>query len=142
MGIPSGLTFASDGDTRCGQTTAARRPRPPECGAAFDPEIGYLGYVTSFLDTMIEEGTDRYGDVHSPMFVGMLEIDTHEHPGGYIPWIPGQRMGDRPFWGANLVHDRPLLEAMTYVSDYTGKTKYRDADTSGARWLSGGHPNP
>lgn len=93
----------------------------------YDPEIGYLGYVTSFLDTMIEEGTDRYGDVHSPVFVGMLEIDTHQHPGGYIPSIPGQRMGDRPFWGANLVHDRPLLEAMTYVSDYAGKTKYRDA---------------
>ncbi|MGI5820276.1 MAG: hypothetical protein ACOX9R_19490 [Armatimonadota bacterium] len=101
--------------------------RGREARAVYDPEIGYLGYVTSFLDTMIEKGTDRYGEVHSPMFVGMLEIDTHEHPGGYIPSIPGQRIGDRPFWGANLSHDRPLLEAMEYVSEYTGDAKYRDA---------------
>ncbi len=101
--------------------------REREPWGTYDPEIGYLGYVTSFLDTMIEKGTDRYGEVHSPMFVGMLEIDTHEHPGGYIPSIPGQRMGDRPFWGSNLAHDRPLLEAMEYVSEYTGDAKYRDA---------------
>ncbi|MGM0493877.1 MAG: hypothetical protein ACQER1_13125 [Armatimonadota bacterium] len=101
--------------------------RGREPSTTYDPEIGYLGYVTSFLDTMIEKGTDRYGEVHSPMFVGMLETDTHEHPGGYIPSIPGQRWGDRPFWGGNLSHDRPLLEAMEYVSEYTGDARYREA---------------
>jgi hypothetical protein len=101
--------------------------RGKEPRVAYDPQIGYLGYVTSFLGTMLEKGTDRYGEVHSPMFAGMLEIDTHEHPGGIIPSIPGQRWGDRPFWGGNFAHDRPLLEAMEYVSEYTGDPKYRQA---------------
>ncbi len=101
--------------------------REPLPRVSYDPEIGYLGYVTSFLDTMIEHGTDRYGEVHSPMFVGMLKLEDHEHPGGFLPSIPGQRWNDRPFWGGNLAHDRPLLEAMEYVSEYTGEAKYREA---------------
>ena len=101
--------------------------REREAWGTYDPEIGYLGYVTSFLNTMIEKGTDRYGEVHSPMFAGMLYLDTHEHPGTYLPSIPGQRLIDRPFYGGNLAHDRPLLEAMEYVSEYTGDARYREA---------------
>lgn len=101
--------------------------RAPEPAISYDAEVGYLGYVTSFLDTMIEYGTDRYGEVHSPQFVSLLEIDGYQHPGGFLPSIPGQRWWDRALYGGNLAHDLPLLEAMDYVTELTGDAKYREA---------------
>ncbi|MGI5820275.1 MAG: hypothetical protein ACOX9R_19485 [Armatimonadota bacterium] len=101
--------------------------REPEPRVSYDPGIGYLGYVTAFMDTMIEHGTDRYGEVHSPQFVSMLELQSHQHPGAWLPAIPGQRIWDRAMWGNNLAHDLELLETMEAVSEITGDGKYRDA---------------
>ena len=101
--------------------------REPEPRTTYDSEKGYLGYATAFMDTMIERGTDRYGTVYSPQFASMLELETHEHPGAYLPSIPGQRIWDRAMWGGNLSHDLPLLDAMETVSEITGDPRYREA---------------
>ncbi len=101
--------------------------REPEPRVTYDPQKGYLGYVTAFLDTMIERGTDRYGEIHSPQFVSMLDLETHEHPGAYLPSIPGQRIWDRAMWGSNLSHDLRLLDTMETVSEITGDGRYAEA---------------
>ena len=41
----------------------------------FDPALGYLYYATNFADTMMVEGTDRYGPVKSPMFASLIDLE-------------------------------------------------------------------
>ena len=36
--------------------------------------------VANCANTLITEGTDRYGSVHSDMFVSILDVETHECP--------------------------------------------------------------
>jgi hypothetical protein len=98
-------------------------------GERFDPAKGYLHYARSFLDTMIREGTDRYGPVPSPMFASLLDMETHRNPEDIPDNIPGQRLGDRAVRGGNLFHDVMLLRAADYVTELTGETKYRQAAT-------------
>ena len=107
--------------------TEALGDRPPEVRAAYDPKKSLLDYVRRFADTILQYGTDRYGTVHSPMFVSILMLATKEHPGSAVPSIPGQRMGDRAMFGGNLQHDIPLLEALVALSELTGDTRYREA---------------
>jgi len=98
-------------------------------GERFDPSKGYLHYARLFLDTMIREGTDRYGPVQSPMFTSLLDMETHRNPEDTPPNVPGQRFGDRTTHGGNLFHDVMLLQAADYVSELTGEAKYRQATT-------------
>ena len=98
-------------------------------GERFDASKGYLHYARSFLDTMIREGTDRYGPVQSPMFASLLDMETHRNPEDTPANVPGQRFGDRTIRGGNLFHDVMLLRAADYLTDLTGETKYRRAAT-------------
>lgn len=93
----------------------------------FDPQIGYLGYVRRFLDTLIEHGTDCYGEVHSPMWVSVLSCRDLSNPGCELPAIEGQRQGDRAVTGGNLQHDLMLLLACESVSELTGDERYQKA---------------
>lgn len=99
-------------------------------GEPFDPARGYLHYARSFLDTMIREGTDRYGRVHSPMFVSLLDMESHRNPEDVPGNIPGQRLGDRAIRGGNLFHDIMLLQAADTLTELTGETRYRQAATA------------
>ena len=101
-----------------------RKPIEP---TTYDPEKGYLWYVRSCLDALIEHGTDTYGDVHSPMWVSILDIDGKTHPNVAMPPIEGQRQGDRALFGGNLQHDVMTLRACDYLTQLTGEQKYRNA---------------
>ena len=104
-------------------------------GEPFDPAKGYVYYARSFLDTMIREGTDRYGPVHSPMFASLLDMNTHRNPEDTPPNVPGQRYGDRTVRGANLFHDVMLLRAADCLTDLTGEAEYRQAATDYLRFF-------
>lgn len=97
----------------------------------YDPQVGYLGYVRSFFDTMIEHGTDRYGEVHSPQWAGILDIETLTHPEVELPVVHciagNQRRGDRILYGNNLQHDVMLILAAQHVSEITGEARYGEA---------------
>ena len=95
--------------------------------ATYDPKLGYLHYVRSFIDTLRQRGTDIYGDVKSPMFISILMLDSQEHPQSVMPSMPGQRMGDRAMFGGNLQHDVPLLMAMGYLGQNGGDPSYAEA---------------
>jgi hypothetical protein len=95
--------------------------------AVYDPAKGYLYYVRAFVDTLLEKGTDRYGAVHSPLWISLLLLDTQEHPQSVMPTMPGQRIGDRAQFGGNLQHDLPLLEALPHLTRLTGEARYEQA---------------
>ncbi len=99
-------------------------------GVTFDPEKGWLHYARAFLDTMLAEGTDRYGSVSSPMFCSLLDMETHRNPEEIPANIPGQRTGDRAVRGGNLFHDVMLLLACDVVSRITGDDRYERAATA------------
>lgn len=106
-------------------------PRTP-----FDPARGELGYVRSFADTLLEHGVDRYGPAPSPLFVSLLMLDDKAHPQSVIPSIPGQRIGDRAFFGSNLQHDVPLLCALPELSRLTGEPRYARAAEDYLRYFA------
>ena len=96
-------------------------------GEPYDPAKGYLYYARTCLDTLIAEGTDRYGETRSPMFASLLDMETHAIPDDAPPNVPGQRSGDRTLRGGNLFHDVMLLRACDAATALTGDPKYRDA---------------
>ena len=99
--------------------------RPTAPTVTFDPEKGYLGYVREWFETMAEHGTDRYGEVHSPMFCSILDIESRTHPNMELPTVHGQRIGDRATYGGNLQHDQMAIMAAHQVSAITGDDSYR-----------------
>jgi len=111
-------------------------------GEPFDPAKGYLHYARAFLDTMIREGTDRYGPVPSPMFASLLDMETHRNPEDTPANVPGQRFGDRSIRGGNLFHDVMLLRAAGYLTELTGQPQYRRAATDYLKFFADRCPQP
>jgi hypothetical protein len=98
-------------------------------GTEFDESAGYLSYARKFVDTMIKDGTDRYGAVHSPMFASLLDMESHRIPEDVPGNIEGQRYSDRSLRGGNLMHDVMLLRTCDLLSKMTGETNYEGAAT-------------
>ena len=124
------LTAAAIPDEKKSEKSVLRRAlgeRYIAPGTQFDPAKGYAHYVREFIDTMIRDGTDRYGTVKSPMFASILDMETHTLPEDIPANIEGQRYGDRALHGGNLHHDVMLLRACEMLSDLTGDPKYQRA---------------
>ena len=49
----------------------------------------YLDATLRCLDTLIREGTDRYGSEQSPMFCSILDLKTRRLPEKAPPLLPG-----------------------------------------------------
>jgi arylsulfatase A-like enzyme len=111
-------------------------------GTTFDEAKGYLSYVRAFLDTMIQDGTDRYGSVQSPMFASLLDMETHRIPDDIPANLEGQRYSDRSLRGGNLMHDIMLLRACDQLSQLTSETKYRQAVTDYLKFFLVHCPQP
>ena len=45
-----------------------------------DDPVPYASYVKECLDILVEHGVDRYGDVHAPILVSILDIETRACP--------------------------------------------------------------
>lgn len=99
-------------------------------GTTFDEAKGYLHYVRAFLDTMIADGTDRYGRGSGPLFASLLDLETHRIPEDIPANIEGQRYSDRSVRGGNLFHDVMTLQACDLLTKLSGDAKYRAAATA------------
>ena len=127
------LTDAPIPDERPSERTLLRRAMGERIvypGEPYDPAKGYLHYARACLDTLISEGTDHYGTVHSPMFASLLDLERHRIPEDIPPPVPGQRAGDRAVRGGNLFHDVMILQACDLVTRLTGDPKYEQAATA------------
>lgn len=91
----------------------------------------YLAAVLQCLDNMVQHGTDRYGHVHSPMLMSIMDVRTNESPrepevlDGMIR--SEGRLHRRNPGGCDLWDDQPLLRTMYAVSDMTGDIRYAKA---------------
>ena len=113
------LLLSSFGGTALGAETPTAQKQP------------WSRYVVSCLDTLIERGTDRYGEVHSPMLMAVLDVRSLESPQNppdldSLIRLEG-RIHRRGEGGSNLWHDQPLVRAMYEVTARTDNKKYAQA---------------
>lgn len=91
----------------------------------------YREAVRACLDNLLEHGTDRYGPVHTPMIMSIIDVRTNESPrepevlDGLIR--SEGRLHRRNPGGADLWDDQPLLRTLYAMSDLSGDAKYSDA---------------
>jgi len=101
-------------------------------GAPLAPLCGqtncYLDVVRRFADTMIEHGRDKYGPIHTAMFMSVLDRKTLSPPSKLPPAPGGVRQGDRcDCYGSNLQHQFNFLRCLEALTELTGESKYREA---------------
>ena len=87
----------------------------------------YLDYTRECIDLLIEHGTDRYGEVHSPMLMNIIDVRTRTCPPDPLALDEAFRVtrrGRRGPAGGNLYPDQPTIDAMYGLSRATGDKKY------------------
>ena len=101
-----------------------KQPRESATNSAAKP---YIQYVQGCIELLMRYGTDRYGPVHSPILVSILDVETRTCPPNPEKLEEDFRVirrGRRNPAGANLLPDQPLLKTMYYLSTITGEEKY------------------
>jgi len=98
--------------------------------AAEDVEArSYLDYARECVELLIRHGTDRYGEVHSPLLMNILDVRTRACPEDPLvldePYRVTRR-GRRGPAGGNLYLDQPTIRAMFVLSRITGDPQYAD----------------
>jgi len=87
----------------------------------------YVDYARECIDLLISHGTDRYGEVHSPMLMNILDVRTRACPRDPLPLDEEFRVGRRGRRGpagGNLYMDQPTIRAMVALSGVTGERRY------------------
>ena len=91
------------------------------------PNYGAL--VGAYADAMIENGRDRYGQEHSPLFASALHRENMNV--GRFPAIEGVREDDRSLTGANPQVDKDFYAILYRLSEKTGDKRYsHEADAA------------
>ena len=88
----------------------------------------YIDYVRECCDILLQYGTDRYGDIHAPILVSILDVNTRECPKNPLPLDEQYRVTRRERRnpaGANMIVDQPLLRTLYLLSAETGDNRYR-----------------
>ncbi len=87
----------------------------------------YTQYVQECIDLLIEHGTDRYGEVHTPILVSILDVETRScpvNPEALDEYFRVTRRERRNPAGSNMLTDQTTLKTMYMLSAITGKEDY------------------
>jgi len=107
----------------------------------------YIAAVKAYADYMIEHGRDRYGKVHSPLFVSAMNRRTatvFKAPYPHViakPYAPGLRRDhkmrpyDRTYVGANPLQDLALCGLLYRMSELTGEGRYAEEADRSIDWF-------
>ncbi len=111
----------------------------------------YPAIAKAYADFMIKYGRDRYGKVHSPLFVSVMDRKTgtvfrsrNQVPYPHAttkPWAPGLmrdvklRPHDRHYTGANPLEDLPLYKLLGRLTELTGDDKYTREARRSIKWF-------
>ena len=114
-------------------------------------DYNYMEIAKAYADYMIEYGRDRYGKVHSPLFVTVMDRKsgkTFRPSYAHVitkPFAPGLRRDhkmrpyDRTYFGSNPLQDLALYRLLYRLSELTGENRYgEEADKSIAWFLDNG----
>lgn len=98
-----------------------------------------MAAVIKFADTVLIHGRDRYGSIHSPLFVDQLNVDTMRAPDRtYINRLnkpsPRQWQPWQPVISSNLAYQCNLARTLTGLSHLTGAPKYKEAYQEAIRY--------
>ncbi|MGI9430143.1 MAG: hypothetical protein ACR2NM_15895, partial [Bythopirellula sp.] len=96
-----------------------------------EEQLSWQRYVRNCLDTLIEHGRDDYGEIHSPLFMAVLDADTLRSPSEPLLLDSLVRLEDRLHRrgerGTNPWYDQALFKCFYHMSQLTGDTKYQEA---------------
>lgn len=87
----------------------------------------YTQRVKECLDLLMAHGTDTYGEVHTPMLVSILDVESRtcpQKPEALDEKFRVTRRERRNPAGSNLLSDQPTLKAMYALSDISGNGDY------------------
>ena len=87
----------------------------------------YTQRVKECLDLLMTHGTDTYGEVHTPMLVSILDVESRtcpQKPEALDEKFRVTRHERRSPGGSNLLTDQPTLKAMYALSDISGNQGY------------------
>lgn len=95
----------------------------------------WIKIVRGYVDILLTDGRDHYGEQNSPLIAAALDRDTHRLPEGQtleqLRDLPrsewGIRSHDRILTGANPMHDQNLYQILYALTDATGVDRYRNA---------------
>jgi hypothetical protein len=91
-------------------------------------ERPFIDYARECINLLMQHGTDRYGEVQSPILMSIIDVRTRTCPANPPPLDEKYRVsrrGRRGPGGANLYLDQPLLRSMILLSSITGREEYR-----------------
>lgn len=118
-------------DVNAAAKTAAKAAAKTDADAdANAKNAGWLAPVAATLDTLATHGTDRYGIVHSPVWMSILDVETLDSPRHPLPLdeaVRVQRRGRRAPGGCNLFLDQAMLCAARRLAALTGDARHDEA---------------
>ncbi len=101
----------------------------------------YYELAKNYADYMVEKGRDHYGEVHSPVFLAMLNRSTDsiianpEESVYFERAVTGIRNSDRALNGANPFNDEGLYTLLYNLSEDTDDPKYKKVADQSLSWL-------
>ncbi len=84
----------------------------------------YLDPVINFANTLIENGTDKYGSVKTGMWASVIDTRDLSVPRDGVAPTEGVRPHDRAIGGSNLYHDVYTIRLFSALSKITKDTKF------------------
>lgn len=110
----------------------------------------YRAIAATYANYMIEYGRDRYGEIHSPLFVTIMDRKTstvfkyRKVPYAHVvtkPYAPGLRRdyklrpNDRTYSGGNLLQDIPLYGLLYRLTELTNDSHYAEEADKSIDWF-------
>jgi hypothetical protein len=90
-----------------------------------------LTVVNDCIENVLEHGLDRYGTVHTPMFMSVIDVRTNtspREPEVFDAMIRSEgRLHRRNPGGSDLWEDQALLRTMYSIAERHGKSNYAEA---------------
>ena len=98
----------------------------------------YATYVKECLDILLEYGTDRYGKVHTPILVSILDVENRNcpsNPVAFDEYFRVTRRERRNPAGSNMLTDQAMLKTMYFFSAMSGTKKYENFADNYAKYV-------
>ncbi|MEX0720961.1 MAG: hypothetical protein WD059_09850 [Balneolaceae bacterium] len=96
-----------------------------------NPVSPYLKAVQTFADNVLENGRDTYGEIHSPLFVDGLNVETGE---------PVRWESDNNSWIiSNFASQQNLMRVLTGLSTLSDESRYRQAAEDATEYMFAHH---
>jgi len=90
----------------------------------------YLDYARECVELLLRHGTDRYGEVHSPLLMNILDVRTRV-ASGYAQYEP---RGHVDMWEPYVAgYENPIYTAQVYAFAYE-QTKDQELLEAARRW--------